>query len=80
YYGTQAQRFHLLPPGIARDRRAPPNAAQIRAQFRDEFGLAEDDLLLVQIGSGFKTKGVDRSLKAVAALPSALKKRARLFV
>jgi len=35
---------------------------------------------LVQIGSGFKTKGVDRSLKAVAALPSQLKKRTRLFV
>lgn len=80
YYGTQAERFHLLPPGIARDRRAPPNAAEIRAEFRAEFGLAEDDLLLVQIGSGFKTKGVDRSLKALAALPSRLKKRTRLFV
>ena len=30
---------------------------------------ADDDLLMVQIGSGFKTKGVDRSLKALAALP-----------
>ncbi len=29
---------------------------------------------------GFKTKGVDRSLKALAALPSELKKRTRLFV
>ena len=53
---------------------------KIRAEFRAEFGLAEDDLLLVQIGSGFKTKGVDRSLKALAALPSRLKKRTRLFV
>jgi UDP-glucose:(heptosyl)LPS alpha-1,3-glucosyltransferase len=34
----------------------------------------------VQIGSGFKTKGVDRSLKALAALPSALRKRTRLIV
>jgi UDP-glucose:(heptosyl)LPS alpha-1,3-glucosyltransferase len=34
----------------------------------------------VQIGSGFKTKGVDRSLKALAALPSALRQRTRLFV
>ena len=42
--------------------------------------LADDELLLVQIGSGFKTKGVDRSLKALAALPPALKKRTRLFV
>lgn len=80
HYDTPLERFHLLPPGIAQDRRAPPNAAEIREGFRKEFNLGEDDLLLVQIGSGFKTKGVDRSLKAVAALPSALKKRTRLFV
>jgi UDP-glucose:(heptosyl)LPS alpha-1,3-glucosyltransferase len=80
HYGTPVERFHLLPPGIAQDRRAPANAAEIRAEFRREFALKDDDLLLVQIGSGFKTKGVDRSLKAVAALPVELKKRTRLFV
>lgn len=80
HYDTPLQRFHLLPPGIAQDRRAPPNAAEIRQGFRKEFNLGDDDLLLVQIGSGFKTKGVDRSLKAVAALPAELKKRTRLFV
>ena len=80
HYGTPAARFHLLPPGIAQDRRAPANAAEIRAEFRREFGLKDDDLLLVQIGSGFKTKGVGRSLKAVAALPRELKQRTRLFV
>jgi UDP-glucose:(heptosyl)LPS alpha-1,3-glucosyltransferase len=69
HYDTPLERFHLLPPGIAQDRRAPPNADEIRAEFRKEFNLADDDLLLVQIGSGFKTKGVDRSLKALAALP-----------
>jgi UDP-glucose:(heptosyl)LPS alpha-1,3-glucosyltransferase len=79
YYGTPAERFHLLPPGISPDRRAPPNAVQIRAEFRREFGLAEEDLLLVQIGSGFKTKGLDRSLRAVANLPTALKSRTRLI-
>lgn len=80
HYNTPLERFHLLPPGISQDRRAPPEAPQIRADFRKEFGLADDDLLLVQIGSGFKTKGVDRSLKALAALPAELKKRTRLFV
>ncbi|MEK1942927.1 MAG: glycosyltransferase family 4 protein, partial [Pseudomonas sp.] len=79
HYATPAARFHLLPPGIAADRRAPANAAEIRADFRQEFKLADDDLLLVQIGSGFKTKGLDRTLKAVAALPKELKKRTRLI-
>ena len=79
HYKTPLQRFHLLPPGIAQDRRAPANAADIRAEFRREFKLVEDDLLLVQIGSGFKTKGLDRSLKALASLPRELRKRTRLI-
>jgi UDP-glucose:(heptosyl)LPS alpha-1,3-glucosyltransferase len=69
-----------LPPGISRDRRAPENADEIRADFRREFGLGDDDFLLLQIGSGFRTKGLDRSLKALAHLPSALRERARLIV
>lgn len=80
YYGTPARRFHPLSPGIAPDRRAPPNAPEIRAAFRREFDLADGDLLVVQIGSGFKTKGLDRTLKAIAALPESLKGRARLIV
>ncbi|NWB97275.1 glycosyltransferase family 4 protein [Pseudomonas gingeri] len=80
YYDTPLERLHMLPPGIALDRRAPPDAAEIRAEFRREFKLADDDLLVVQIGSGFKKKGVDRSLKAMASLPPDLKKRARFFV
>jgi UDP-glucose:(heptosyl)LPS alpha-1,3-glucosyltransferase len=79
HYATPAARFHLLPPGIAQDRRAPANAAAIRTEFRREFALAEDQLLLVQIGSGFKTKGLDRSLKALASLPRELKQRTRLI-
>jgi UDP-glucose:(heptosyl)LPS alpha-1,3-glucosyltransferase len=79
HYATPIERFHLLPPGISTDRRAPSNAAEVRAGFRREFGLAEDDLLLLQIGSGFKTKGLDRSLKALAGLPEALRGRTRLM-
>ena len=80
HYKTPLDRFHLLPPGIAPDRRAPANATEIRADFRAEFGLADDELLLVQIGSGFITKGVDRSIRALAALPADLRKRTRLMV
>jgi len=79
HYATPAARFHLLPPGIAQDRRAPANATEIRAEFRREFALADDELLLVQIGSGFKTKGLDRSLKALASLPRELQQRTRLI-
>ncbi|MBL8450640.1 MAG: glycosyltransferase family 4 protein [Dechloromonas sp.] len=79
HYGTPLERFHLLPPGIARDRRAPPDAAQRRAECRAELGVGDDEWLLLQIGSGFKTKGLDRSLLALAHLPPTLRGRTRLF-
>jgi UDP-glucose:(heptosyl)LPS alpha-1,3-glucosyltransferase len=79
-YQIEPARFHLLPPGIAKDRMAPPNAPELRAQFRRAHGLADDQKLLLMVGSGFKTKGVDRSIKALAALPDALKAKTRLFV
>lgn len=79
-YRTPRERLHLLPPGISRDRMAPPDAAEQRAAFRQEFGLGRQDLLLLSVGSGFRTKGLDRSLKALAALPDDLRRRSRLFV
>ena len=80
HYGTLPERFHLLPPGISADCRASADAPAIRATFRAEFGLGDDDFLLLLIGSGFKTKGLDRCLKALAALPEALRERTRFFV
>ncbi|MEO8400544.1 MAG: glycosyltransferase family 4 protein [Gammaproteobacteria bacterium] len=80
FYHTQPARFHLLPPGIARDRIAPFNAEQIRQELRAEFKLADDTFLLLAVGSGFKAKGLDRSLLAIAALPTALKQRTKLII
>lgn len=80
HYDTPAARFHMLPPTLSPERRAPANAAEIRRDFRNEFHLGDEDLLLVQIGSGFKTKGLDRSLKAISALPKRLQDRTRLIV
>jgi len=79
HYGTSPERLYLLPPGIAKDRMAPANATEIREEFRKEFGLAEDDRLLLAIGSGFKTKGLDRTLQAIKALPEQQRVRTRLI-
>lgn len=80
YYQTEAERFHILPPGIARNRMAPPNAVQIRKRTRKKYNFADGDTLLLLIGSGFKTKGVDRAIRGLAFLPGVLKKSTRLFV
>lgn len=79
YYGTPKSRFHDMPPGIAPDRRAPDNAAEIRTELRREFGVGEHDFLLVQIGSDFPRKGLDRSIQALAALPAELRAATRLI-
>lgn len=80
HYGTPPQRMHFLPPNVSPSRKAPPNADQIRREFRQEINLAEDEYLLIQVGSGFKTKGLDRSIRAIAALPTQLRKKIRFWV
>lgn len=73
HYDTEEERFHLLPPGIDRDRldqqlALPSN----RDGFIRSIGLDPVDKMIVTIGSGFHTKGVDRVLNAVAALPTTM--------
>jgi len=80
YYGTQEERFHPLPPGVSKDRFRPADATRIKAETRAELGLADDQILLIIVGSGFRTKGVDRALRAVASLPDAWRKRVRMLV
>jgi UDP-glucose:(heptosyl)LPS alpha-1,3-glucosyltransferase len=80
YYGTQAERFHLLPPGIAPDRVAPNNASEIRQATRKSLSIQDDEFMLLAIGSGFKTKGLDRSLLSLAALPANLRAKAHLYI
>jgi UDP-glucose:(heptosyl)LPS alpha-1,3-glucosyltransferase len=79
-YGTPVERFHSLPPGITGDRRLPDNAKEIRNTVRKEFGVAGDEFMLLMVGSGFETKGLDRSLAAIAGLPEKLRQKTRLFV
>ena len=49
-------------------------------EFRREMSLGEDELLLLMIGSGFITKGLDRALIAVATLSDEVRAKTRLMV
>ena len=77
FYQTPAERFHSLPPGISRDRVAPENWPEIRAKARRELGVSEQQKVLLAIGSGFRTKGLDRSITVLNLLGD---QNARLFV
>ncbi|MWP63198.1 glycosyltransferase family 4 protein [Gilliamella sp. Pas-s25] len=80
YYDTEQSRFYLLPPGIAQDRQYHPESKAKGKQFRQANQIDEHNFVMLQIGSDFKRKGVDRSLIAIAALPNELKQKVTFLV
>ena len=80
HYQTEDSRFYLLPPGISPDRKYSNFPANARDDFRQKNRLSDADFLLLQIGSDFQRKGVDRSIRALSSLPEALRKHTFLYV
>ncbi|MDB4542919.1 glycosyltransferase family 4 protein [bacterium] len=66
HYHTRPGRMHMLPPGVSRDRRAPEDALERRRAMRQSFGFEAQELVLLFVGSGFVTKGLDRAIHTVA--------------
>lgn len=75
YYPDCSSRLTQVPPGIDPDRKITDAAPVTRKKLRKELNLDDDKLLIVQIGSGFRVKGVDRSLRAIASLPEQISQR-----
>lgn len=69
HYPLLDSRVSVLPPGIEPDRRRPADYRRVRQTLRQELAMADDNTLLMFLGSGFKVKGLDRALKAFATLP-----------
>lgn len=80
HYQTEPERFHILPPGIYPDRKYNHQIPDARAVYRAKNGIDEQDFLLLQVGSDFTRKGVDRSIEALAALPDAIRGKTTLYV
>lgn len=80
HYKTESGRFHLLPPGIYPDRKYDHQIPNARAIYRQKNGIDDKQLLVLQVGSDFKRKGVDRSIEAVSALPEKIRSRTQLMV
>ncbi len=81
YYATEPERFHLLPPGINRDRlQVEGDREEYRGALRRELGLEEGERMILVVGSRFRTKGVDRVIQAFASLPERLRETSRLVV
>jgi UDP-glucose:(heptosyl)LPS alpha-1,3-glucosyltransferase len=78
-YGTSQDRMHLLPGGIdpARFGRASADGGQ---SIRQELGIDSKSLMVLSVGSSFRTKGVDRSLRAISRLPEATRRMTEFVV
>ncbi len=80
FYGTEPERFHLLPPGINRERLAETGREGDREALRQELGVEPEERMILVVGSRFRTKGVDRVIRALAALPREVREGSRLVV
>ncbi len=80
FYDTEFERFHLLPPGIARRSVNEAQRQEARRRVREAQGWPLEERLLLLVGSGFRVKGLDRAIAALAALPPDLRRRSRLAV
>ena len=80
HYGTDEDRFHMLPPGIEKDRFGLYNKSGAFTELRDEFSFGLNQKIVLMVGSSFKTKGVDRAIRALSALPPDLRKETILMI
>lgn len=80
WYQTPDRRFHLLPPYLSAERMQLKDKAEMRTYLRQQFSFADQDNVLLMVGSGFRTKGVDRAIQAIANLPEAMRANTRLLV
>lgn len=71
-YSTHSSRCYLLPPHINKKRFTPVldlfSKAKIKQEYAELLNLDINNPWLLMVGSGFKTKGVDRSILALKYL------------
>ena len=78
-HGTRAERLHIAPPGLDDRWRRPPSEPERSAALRAALGCPDDGFLLLLVAAAFHTKGLDRAIAALAALPEPLRRRAHLL-
>ena len=80
HYQTESERFFLLPPGISPSRKYQNAPAGAREKICKELDIPTSSFLLLQIGSDFSRKGVDRSIEALATLAKSIRNKTHLIV
>lgn len=80
HYKTPDVHFYLLPLGIDPSRKYNKKIVNAKYIYRQKNAITKDQFFLLQVGSDFKRKGVDRILKSIASLPNIIKNKTVLMV
>lgn len=80
HYKLNPANHLLLPPGIDPSFKNLPLKNIVKYHLREQLGLSQNKLHLIQVASHFKTKGLDRALIAISTLPSTLQKNIQFNV
>lgn len=80
YYHTETQRLHCLPPGINKKLADISLSDTEKLTLKQQLGVEPQDNIILLVGSGFRTKGLDRAIYALSALPEAIKRNTKLLV
>jgi len=80
HFPCAESRIQLLPPGISHRYKALPDADESRTHVCKALNVPKDEKVVLMVGSGFKTKGVDRALYALASLPEELQLKTTIAI
>jgi len=80
FYRTPAERFHVLPPNARRRDISRDQRADTRRRIRETNRWSPDENLLLFVGSDFHRKGLDRAIRAFAALDATHRNQTQLAV
>ncbi len=79
-YATPPERFHVLPPGISAAHLACKDPRAACMALCHELGLLPDTKIVLCLGSGYKTKGVDISISTFAELKKIIADKMALVI
>lgn len=79
WYQTPEVRLHVLQPNIPADKFKNKDRTCARDYLLKQFSLPQDANVILTVGSAYIRKGVDRVVKAIAALPETIKQNTWLL-
>ncbi len=71
YFGLAEEKLHVIYSGVDQEAFHPGLKALHRSKIRTQYGIPEDILLFLFVGSGFERKGLKTLLQAMAELSPA---------